>query len=189
LQGILNAFEGPFKSQEGSSHWRPYKHPPPQPGRCHGSGGDASAGGRNLPRSSDFQFTEKHPLMDEAVAPLLGAPLLVRTYITQRHRFTGVAVDPQVVSVDGRTYDVVFVGTENGWIIKSVNIGDESASSGVRGIVIEEIKVLENEPVRTLRVTPSPFTGKPSQLIVVGDSVVKALPLHRCNSPKLTTCT
>ncbi len=91
-------------------------------------------------------------------------------------------------TVDGTPFDVIFVGTLNGWVIKVVNAAP--LDKPTESTVIEEIRVLDqDEPVRTLQVTPSPFTGKPAQLVVVGDSVVKALPLHRCTSPKLSSCT
>ena len=94
----------------------------------------------------------------------------------------------KVSTVDGTPYDVIFVGTLNGWVIKVINAA--ALDEQVVSTVVEEIRVLDkDEPVRTLQVTPSPFTGKPAQLVVVGDSVVKALPLHRCSSPKLTSCT
>ena len=37
------------------------------------------------------------------------------------YRFTQIAVDPQVKTPGGKTYDVLFIGTDNGKVIKAVN--------------------------------------------------------------------
>jgi hypothetical protein len=49
--------------------------------------------------------------MDETVAPFFGGPIVIRTGIISK--FTAIAVDPQVPTTDGNTYDVLFIGTVN----------------------------------------------------------------------------
>jgi semaphorin 6 len=135
---------------------------------------------------SDIAYIESNPLMDEAVQPIFGWPVLLRTQMYGRDRFSRVAVDPQILASDNSTYDVVFVGTEDGWVIKAVNA--ESASRrpssqlGSRSIVIEEIRVIEDgSPVRNLIVSGG-------RIVVIGDAVVKSLPLQRCHNPKIDSC-
>jgi len=53
-----------------------------------------------------LQFIRDRPLMDEAIAPLTGGPLLV----TQGATLTRIVVD-SVVALDGNEYPVMFIGT------------------------------------------------------------------------------
>jgi hypothetical protein len=46
--------------------------------------------------------------MDETVPPFFGAPIVIRTGVISK--FTAIAVDPQVTTTDGKTYDVIFIG-------------------------------------------------------------------------------
>jgi hypothetical protein len=46
--------------------------------------------------------------MDETVPPFFGSPIVIRTGIISK--FTAIAVDPQVTTTDGKTYDVLFIG-------------------------------------------------------------------------------
>lgn len=55
-----------------------------------------------------LQFIRDRPLMDEAVRPLSGGPLLVR----KGALLTRIVVD-RVLALDGQTHAVMFVGT--GW--------------------------------------------------------------------------
>lgn len=55
-----------------------------------------------------LQFIRDRPLMDEAVRPLSGGPLLVR----RGALLTRIVVD-RVLALDGQTHAVMFVGT--GW--------------------------------------------------------------------------
>lgn len=56
-----------------------------------------------------LQFIRDRPLMDEAVHPLTGGPLLV----TKGALLTRIVVDT-VVALDGKRYAVMFIGT--GWL-------------------------------------------------------------------------
>lgn len=47
--------------------------------------------------------------MDETVSPFFGGPIVIRTGGVIS-KFTAVAVDPQVTTTDGKTYDVIFIG-------------------------------------------------------------------------------
>ena len=78
--------------------------------------------------------------MDEAVGNAAAEPILVRP----GERLGAVAVDSSVPAVAGSgVYDVVFVGTDSGRVIKFVTVPDAADSTGRKRktIVIEEIKV------------------------------------------------
>ncbi|KAI8117621.1 Semaphorin-1A, partial [Lucilia cuprina] len=143
LQDIADTFEGSFKEQSGiNSNWLPVnnaKVPEPRPGSCHNDS-------RTLPDPT-LNFIKTHSLMDENVPAFFGQPILVRT--STIYRFTQIAVDPQIKTPGGKTYDVIFVGTDHGKIIKSVNAESADSDKKVTSVVIEEIDVLpKSEPIR-----------------------------------------
>lgn len=53
-----------------------------------------------------LQFIRDRPLMDEAVRPLTGGPLLIK----QGALLTRIVVD-NVLALDGQRYAVMFIGT------------------------------------------------------------------------------
>ncbi|KAM4548485.1 semaphorin-4E [Odontesthes bonariensis] len=149
IQDIFN--EGKFKTPVAveMSHvkWVMYtgEVPVPRPGACINN----IARNMGMNRSLDLpdktlQFIRDRPLMDEAVRPLTGAPLLVKSGAL----LTRIVVD-SVLALDGQRYDVMFIGTENGYIQKAVNFDGEMH-------IIEEIQVFENpEPISILRLSSS----------------------------------
>ncbi|KAL1397054.1 hypothetical protein pipiens_002596, partial [Culex pipiens pipiens] len=147
LQDIADTFEGNFKEQSGlNSNWlpvNPSKVPDPRPGSCHNDS-------RTLPDLT-LNFKKTHSLMDENVPTFFGSPLLSR--VSTVYRFTAIAVDSQIKTPGGKTYDVIFVGTDHGKIIKTVNAESADSSKKVSSVVIEEIDALPtSEPVRSLEI-------------------------------------
>uniref|UniRef100_A0A673A5L6 Semaphorin-4E-like n=1 Tax=Sphaeramia orbicularis TaxID=375764 RepID=A0A673A5L6_9TELE len=149
IRDIFN--EGKFKTPVAveTSHvkWVMFtgEVPVPRPGACINN----VARKMGLNRSLDLpdktlQFIRDRPLMDEAVRPLTGKPLLVK----KGPLWTRIVVD-RVVALDGQTHDVMFIGTENGYIHKAVNYDDEM-------FIIEEIQLYENpEAISILRLSSS----------------------------------
>lgn len=189
LQDISDTFEGHFKEQSNSnSKWLPaQKVPEPRPGSCHNDS-------RALPEST-LNFLKTHTLMDESVPPFFGQPILVRT--STIYKFTQIAVDPQIKTPGGKTYDVIFVGTDHGKVIKSVNAESADSSKKVVSVVIEELDVLaKNEPIRSMEIVRTQQYDQPQEggayddgrLVIVTDSQVMTIKLHRCNSDKITSC-
>lgn len=188
LQDVSDTFEGNFKEQSGiNSNWLPVqKVPDPRPGSCHNDS-------RSLPEST-LNFIKTHSLMDENVPAFFGHPILIRT--STIYRFTQVAVDPQIKTPGGKTYDVIFVGTDHGKIIKTVNAESADSSQKVVSVVIEELDILaKNEPIRNLEIIRTTQYDQAKdggyddgRLIVVTDSQVMTIKLHRCNSEKITSC-
>ena len=94
---------------------------------------------------------------------------------------TAIAVD-QVTS-DSQTYDVIFLGFDDGKVRK---IGHVKSSTGSwESKVIETIQVAVGEPIVKLEVLGNNDITK-RLLFVVSDSKVSQLPLHRCD--RYTTC-
>ncbi|XP_035777828.1 semaphorin-1A-like [Anopheles albimanus] len=190
LQDISDTFEGNFKEQSGlNSNWlpvNPLNVPDPRPGSCHNDS-------RTLPDLT-LNFKKTHSLMDETVPAFFGSPILTR--VSTMYRFTTIAVDPQIKTPGGKTYDVVFVGTDHGKILKTVNAESADSNKKVTSVVIEEIDALQtNEPIRTLEIvrtmqydTAKDGSYDDGKLIIVTDTTVLAIKLHRCSSEKITSC-
>ncbi|XP_066142408.1 semaphorin-1A isoform X1 [Euwallacea fornicatus] len=182
LQDITDTFEGNFKEQAAiNTNWLPVlsnKVPDPRPGQCHNDS-------RTLPDLT-LNFIKTHSLMDESVPNFFGQPIVIRTSF--HYRFTQIAVDPQVKVPGGKSYDVLFIGTDNGKIIKAVNAQSAETRHGVRTVVVEEIQVFPlHVPVRSIKIMKS-GTKAEGRLIVVSDTEVQSLRLHRCDSNKISSC-
>ncbi|XP_021930955.1 semaphorin-1A isoform X2 [Zootermopsis nevadensis] len=181
VKSILETFEGPFKEQETmNSNWLAVpglKVPEPRPGQCVNDS-------RTLPDVS-VNFVKSHTLMDEAVPAFFSRPLLIR--ISLQYRFTKIAVDQQVRTPDGKAYDVLFIGTDDGKVIKVLNSASFDSDKSVNSVVIEEIQVLPpSVAVKNLYVVR--MDGEESKLVVVSDDEIQAVKLQRCNSDKITNC-
>ncbi|XP_051978365.1 semaphorin-4E-like [Xyrauchen texanus] len=130
--------------------------PVPRPGACINN----AARSLGIERSLDLpdktlQFIRDRPLMDDAVRPITGKPLLVK----RGPLLTRLVVD-HVTALDGQLYPVMFVGTENGYVQKGVNYDGEMH-------IIEEVKLFENaEAIDVLRLYQSQvFAGSASGVI------------------------
>ena len=103
---------------------------------------------------ANLNFIKTHPLMNDAVPPFFNHPVLIRTGLNMA--FTSIAVDPQVLSLppednittylqvstpDGSKFDVIFVGTSRGQLLKAVNSLAPKSIASTRTVIIEEIEV------------------------------------------------
>nr|CAD7592038.1 unnamed protein product [Timema genevievae] len=181
IRSILETFEGPFKEQETmNANWLAVpslKVPEPRPGQCVNDS-------RTLPDVS-VNFVKSHTLMDEAVPAFFTRPIIVR--ISLQYRFTKIAVDQQVKTADGKAYDVLFIGTDDGKVIKALNVASFDSDSTVDSVVVEELQVLPpGVPVKNLYVVH--VDSDDSKLVVVSDDEILSIKLHRCDSDKITSC-
>ncbi|XP_022703345.1 semaphorin-1A-like [Varroa jacobsoni] len=197
LDDIDTAFHGSFKGQEDkNSNWLPVinsKVPEPRPGQCVNNS-------KSLPDVT-LNFITNHPLMDQAVPAYLGRPVVVHTGFS--YRYTYIAVDPQVEAVSGKMYDVLFIGTDHGHVLKVINIASltEAASDNshtAEPVIVEDVYVFgrPGDPgpssgsggsssaahsgpvaVTNLVVQRSPYEQK---LIVVSNSEIQGVPLFHC---------
>ncbi|XP_014247220.1 semaphorin-1A-like [Cimex lectularius] len=174
VDSIMETFNGPFKEQESmNSNWlrvSPSRVPVPRPGQCVNDS-------RTLPDVS-VNFVKTHPLMDQAV-PSFAEPLLVR--ISLRNRFTAITVDPQVKTITGEPMDVLYIGTDDGKIIKAVNYIKKSKPEESKAFFTEEIQINGiNSAIKSLSITRVP--DKPPKLLIITNDVVHTIPLYRCTN-------
>jgi hypothetical protein len=54
-------------------------------------------------------------------------------------------VDPQVGTTDGKTFDIIFVGTTRGRVIKAINAQAADSRNAVETVVIEELQVFDHD--------------------------------------------
>ncbi|XP_051232434.1 semaphorin-4E [Dicentrarchus labrax] len=175
IRDIFN--EGKFKTPVAveTSHvkWVMYtgEVPVPRPGACINSVARKMGMNRSLDLpDKTLQFIRDRPLMDEAVRPLTGGPLLVK----RGPLLTRIVVD-SVLALDRQRYDVMFIGTENGYVQKAVNYAGEM-------FIIEEIQLFENPvPISTLRLSSSK-----GQLYAGTDFGAIQMPVSNCS--RYDTC-
>ncbi|KAK3799080.1 hypothetical protein RRG08_051361 [Elysia crispata] len=175
---ITAVFKGQFKGQASyESFWLPVPWsdtPKEHPEKCTNESD-------KIPDDT-AKFSKDHPLMDEAVKPTGGMPMLIFT--SPRAKLTKIAIDWQLLAADKRYYDVMFVGTDDGRVIKAINKGD---GSKVDSVIIEDLQVLEpGRPVVGLKVVSNRAHHSNQKLVVVSHDSVVAIPLSRCE--RAETC-
>ncbi|KAK3927593.1 Semaphorin-1A [Frankliniella fusca] len=186
MRDVLASFDGPFKEQETmNANWLPVqsiKVPEPRPGTCVNDS-------RTLPDVA-VNFVKSHTLMDQAVPAFFGKPILIR--VSLQYRLTVIAVDPQVRAPDNKAYDVLFIGTDDGKVIKALNTA-APRNNTVKTVVVEEIQVLPKEfPVKNLHVVHLDVTpgqqrsNLDDKLVVVSDVEIMSIRLQHCD--KVSTC-
>ncbi|XP_062413096.1 semaphorin-4E-like [Sardina pilchardus] len=139
--------------------------PSPRPGACINDAARSQGMSRSLDLpDKTLQFIRDRPLMDDAVRPLSGTPLLLK----RGAAFTRIVVD-SVLALDGQTHAVMFIGTENGFVQKAVNYDGKMH-------IIEEVQPFEtSEAIKVLRLSLS--TG---QLYAGTESGAVQMPLSDC---------
>lgn len=139
--------------------------PVPRPGACINN----EARKADISQTLDLpdrtlQFIKDRPLMDQAIQPIGEKPLLVRRGAT----FTRIIVN-QVQAADGEKYHVMFIGTEEGTMLKAVNYKGEM-------FIIEEVQLFEpREPIKILK-----FSNVTGQLYAGSDYGAAQIPLATC---------
>lgn len=170
MQDIARAFKGNFYHRDGPQYkWSEYtgRVPFPRPGTCPSSTYGNYKSTREYPDDVIF-FSRTHPLMQEAVLPLGGRPLLIRVGVP--YKFTRLVVD-RVEAVDGQ-YDVLFIGTDSGLVLKSIPLPREHGQD----ITLEQMQVFKHKsPITAMTLS------KNKQWLFVGASVgVAQLGLFQC---------
>ncbi|XP_037537655.1 semaphorin-4E [Nematolebias whitei] len=111
-----------------------------------------------------LQFVKDKPLMDQAVEPIEGEPLLIRRGAT----FTRIIVN-QVQAADGQKYHVMFIATEEGTMLKAVNYDGEM-------FIIEEVQLFQ--PPQPIKIVI--FSNVTGQIYAGSDSGAAQIPLASC---------
>ncbi|XP_012264819.1 semaphorin-1A-like isoform X2 [Athalia rosae] len=182
MRSILDIFQGVFKEQETiNSNWLrvlPEKVPEPRPGACVNDS-------RTLPDVT-VNFVKAHPLMDEAVQPFYLFPVINK--VSFNYRFTKIAVDPQVKALDGKVYDILYIGTDDGRVLKALNSLASESRENVSQVIVSDVQVLKyGQAVKDLQVVH--LAGEASKLLVIADSEMRAIPLHHCDASAANSCT
>lgn len=157
--------------------------PEPRPGKCV----DDS---RELPMRT-VNFVRMHTLMESSVPALYGRPVLTR--VTSKHRFTAIATDAQVEALNGDKYDVIYIGTDNGHVIKSIHYlrpsNESKANQNGSGEqqdpdadTLETVVISETQAFsRSLPVKQMTVAKEQQSLVVVGSGVIMSIPMHHCS--------
>ncbi|NXG76862.1 SEM3D protein, partial [Baryphthengus martii] len=173
MAAVRAAFSGPFAHKEGFDYrWVEYKGrvPYPRPGTCPSETYDPL-----LQSTKDFpdeviSFMRTHQLMWEPVYPQGRQPILARVNVPYQLRRLLV----HRLEVENRHYDVLFLGTDEGKVLKVGLAG--GVSRGVEVISLEEIGVTK---------VPSPILDmklslKRQELFVSSTHGLLRLSLYRC---------
>uniref|UniRef100_A0A673ABY1 Semaphorin 4G n=1 Tax=Sphaeramia orbicularis TaxID=375764 RepID=A0A673ABY1_9TELE len=169
---VQKVFEGPYMEVQDSK-WREYtgKVPEPRPGSCitdtHRSQGINSS--RDLP-DNVLTFARRHPLMASQIHPIGVRPLLFKRSVN----YVKIAVHKEP-ALDGNIYTVLFLGTDDGWLHRAVNIDGEMH-------IIEELQLFDKpQPIESMVISSA------LRSIYVGSySGVVQLPLSACH--RYTSC-
>ncbi|GLD45786.1 semaphorin-3ab-like isoform X1 [Lates japonicus] len=139
MEDVVRAFKGNFLHKEGPQYkWAEFtgKVPYPRPGTCPSSTYGSYSSTREYPDDVIF-FSRTHPLLQENVLPLGERPLLVRVGV--HYKFSKLLVD-RVEAVDG-TYDVLFIGTDSGLVLKAIHLPREHGQS--QEVTLEQLQVFQ----------------------------------------------
>ncbi|NXT70112.1 SEM3D protein, partial [Chaetops frenatus] len=173
MAAVRAAFSGPFAHKEGFDYrWVEYKGrvPYPRPGTCPSETYDPL-----LQSTKDFpdeliSFMRSHQLMWEPVYPQHRQPVLVRVNVSYRLRRLLV----HRLDTESRHYDVLFLGTDDGKVLKVALAG--GTSRGPEVISLEEISVTKvPSPILDMKLSP-----KQQELFVSSTHGLLQLSLYRC---------
>uniref|UniRef100_A0A3B3D8J2 Sema domain, immunoglobulin domain (Ig), short basic domain, secreted, (semaphorin) 3B n=1 Tax=Oryzias melastigma TaxID=30732 RepID=A0A3B3D8J2_ORYME len=174
MNDIRRAFLGPFAHKEGPNYqWVPFqgKVPYPRPGMCPSKTFGSFESTKGFP-DDVIQFARHHPLMYNPVYPMSRRPVFVRTNVD--YSFTQIAVD-RVNAADGQ-YDVMFIGTDKGTVLKVINVPKESWNN-MEELLLEELEVFKDAS----SIINMQISSKRQQLYVGSDTGLAQVPLHRCS--------
>uniref|UniRef100_A0A8C6PMA4 Sema domain, immunoglobulin domain (Ig), short basic domain, secreted, (semaphorin) 3Ab n=1 Tax=Nothobranchius furzeri TaxID=105023 RepID=A0A8C6PMA4_NOTFU len=159
MTDVRRAFLGPYAHRDGPNYqWVPFQGrvPYPRPGTCPSK----TFGGFNTTKEFPDEvvtFARSHPAMFNPIYPINNQPIVVKTDVD--YQFTQIVVD-KVEAEDG-LYDVMFIGTDMGTILKVVSI-PRGSWHDLEEVLLEEMTVFRQ------------------QLYLGSDIGVSQMPLHRC---------
>uniref|UniRef100_A0A671YSX1 Sema domain, immunoglobulin domain (Ig), short basic domain, secreted, (semaphorin) 3B n=1 Tax=Sparus aurata TaxID=8175 RepID=A0A671YSX1_SPAAU len=174
MNDIRRAFLGPFAHKEGPNYqWVPFqgKVPYPRPGMCPSKTFGSFESTKGFP-DDVIQFARHHPLMYNPVYPMSRRPVFVRTNVD--YSFTQIAVD-RVSAADGQ-YDVMFIGTDKGTVLKVINVPKESWNN-MEELLLEELEVFKDAS----SIIDMQISSKRQQLYLGSGTGIAQVPLHRCS--------
>ncbi|XP_078530312.1 semaphorin-3D [Lissotriton helveticus] len=175
MADIRAVFNGPYAHKESPDHrWVQYEGriPYPRPGTCPSKTYDPL-----IKSTKDFpddviSFIKHHPLMYKSVYPRMGRPVFTRLNVD--YKLTQIVVD-RVMAEDGQ-YDVMFLGTDTGTVLKVISIYKENLA--LEEVVLEELEVFTPPS----SITNMEISLKQQMLYVTSKDGFVQLALHRCDA-------
>nr|XP_033815307.1 semaphorin-3D [Geotrypetes seraphini]XP_033815308.1 semaphorin-3D [Geotrypetes seraphini]XP_033815309.1 semaphorin-3D [Geotrypetes seraphini] len=175
MADIRTVFNGPYAHKESPDHrWVQYEGriPYPRPGTCPSRTYDPL-----IKSTKDFpddviNFVKHHPLMYKPVYPITGRPVFTRLNV--EYKLTQIVVD-QVVAEDG-LYDVIFLGTDIGTVLKVISITKERKN--MEEVVLEELRVFKP----STSISNMEISTKQQQLYISSRDGLVQLSVHRCHT-------
>ncbi|KAK2515302.1 hypothetical protein Q9966_015442 [Columba livia] len=175
MADIRAVFNGPYAHKESVDHrWVQYEGriPYPRPGTCPSKTYDPLIKStRDFP-DEVISFIKRHPLMYKSVYPVTGGPVFTR--INVDYRLTQIVVD-HVMAEDGQ-YDVIFLGTDIGTVLKVVSITKEKWTK--EEVVLEELQIFKHPSF----ISTMEISQKQQQLYIGSRDGLVQLSLHRCHT-------
>ncbi|XP_015262544.1 PREDICTED: semaphorin-3D [Gekko japonicus] len=175
MANIRAIFNGHYAHKESvDHHWVQYEGriPYPRPGTCPSKTYDPSIKStRDFP-DDVISFIRRHPMMHKSVYPVTGAPVF--TQINVNYRLTQIVVD-RVIAEDGQ-YDVMFLGTDTGTVLKVLSITKEKWD--LEEVILEELQIFKHpSPILTME-----MSSKQQQLYIGSRDGFVQLSLYRCHT-------
>ncbi|XP_072509326.1 semaphorin-3E isoform X1 [Notamacropus eugenii] len=175
MASIRAAFNGPYAHKEGPEyHWSLYegKVPYPRPGSCASKVNGGKYGTTKDYPDEAIRFARSHPLMHQPVKPVHKRPILVKT--DGKYNLQQIAVD-RVEAEDGQ-YDVLFIGTDSGVVLKVITIYNQETES-MEEVILEELQVFKvPAPIISMEIS-----SKRQQLYIGSESAVAQIRFHQCD--------
>ncbi|KAG8508430.1 Semaphorin-3E, partial [Galemys pyrenaicus] len=175
MSSIRAAFNGPYAHKEGPEyHWSLYegKVPYPRPGSCASKVNGGRYGTTKDYPDDAIRFARSHPLMYQPIKPTHKKPILVKT--DGKYNLKQIAVD-RVEAEDGH-YDVLFIGTDNGIVLKVITIYNQETES-MEEVILEELQIFK-DPVPIISME---ISSKRQQLYIGSASAVAQVRFHQCD--------
>ncbi|XP_072457692.1 semaphorin-4D-like isoform X2 [Notamacropus eugenii] len=111
-----------------------------------------------------LQFVRDHPLLDSVLHPIGGVPVLLK----RDSIYTKIVVD-RIIGLDQRTYDVLFLTTDNGYLHKALNCDGDM-------FIVEELQLFQTpESVQSLK-----LSAEKGMLYLASSSRVVQVPIAVC---------
>uniref|UniRef100_A0A8C8LZ19 Semaphorin 3ab n=1 Tax=Oncorhynchus tshawytscha TaxID=74940 RepID=A0A8C8LZ19_ONCTS len=173
MADIRRVFLGPYAHRDGPNYqWVPFpgRVPYPRPGTCPSKTFGGFDSTKDLP-DDVITFARGHPAMFNPIYPINNRPIIVKT--DTDYQFTQIVVD-KVEAEDGQ-YDVMFIGTDMGKVLKVVSI-PRGSWHDLEEVLLEEMTVFR-EPTA---ITAMELSTKQQQLYLGSDLGISQMPLHRC---------
>uniref|UniRef100_A0A8D0BQX1 Semaphorin 3A n=1 Tax=Salvator merianae TaxID=96440 RepID=A0A8D0BQX1_SALMN len=174
MTDVRRVFLGPYAHRDGPNYqWVPYQGrvPYPRPGTCPSKTFGGFDSTKDLP-DEVITFARSHPAMYNPVFPINNRPIMIKTDLD--YQFTQIVVD-RVDAEDGQ-YDVMFIGTDIGTVLKVVSIPKETWHD-LEEVLLEEMTVFR-EPTA---ISAMKISTKQQQLYIGSTVGISQLPLHRCD--------